>query len=294
MKTINMNRREMMKYSLAGVASFGMVSGCQKQSRKSSSRSSGFKIGICDWTLGKRCDPSSLELAGRLGFDGVQVDFGGGGDSLPLFDGGLQKAFLAESQKQGVAIGSLAMGELNAVAYKSDSRAEMWVAEGIEVCKNLGCRVLLLACFGNGDLKNDSQGINTVVERLRKTTPQAEKAGVTLGIESWLSAEEHREILKRVGSPAVKVYYDVANSHKMGYDIYQEICELGDSICEFHAKDYDGLYGRGSINFVGVRAAMDAIGYRGWIHMEGTQMPLGLEQSCRYDLTYLRGQFPKS
>ena len=112
-----------------------------------------------------------------------------------------------------------------------------------------------------------------------------------MGFESWLSAREHLEIIDRIASPAVKVYYDVANSHKRGYDIYQEIRDLKGQICEFHAKDYDDLYGKGSIDFVKVRDAMDAIGYRGWIVMEGTEMPLGLEESCRYDAAYLRKVF---
>jgi hypothetical protein len=37
---------------------------------------------------------------------------------------------------------------------------------------------------------------------------------------------------------------------------------------------------------------MDAIDYRGWIVMEGTKMPLGVEASCRYDADYLRTVFP--
>jgi len=89
------------------------------------------------------------------------------------------------------------------------------------------------------------------------------------------------------------VYYDVANSHKAGYDIYKEIRQLGQNICEFHAKDYDDLYGKGSIDFEEVRRAMDDIGYRGWLVMEGTKMPLGVEESCRYDAEYLRSIFPK-
>ena len=44
----------------------------------------GFKIGACDWTLGKRTDPSALEMAKRLGLDGVQVDLGSHEDALPL------------------------------------------------------------------------------------------------------------------------------------------------------------------------------------------------------------------
>jgi sugar phosphate isomerase/epimerase len=123
--------------------------------------------------------------------------------------------------------------------------------------------------------------------------PKAEKAGVILGLESWLSAEQHRDILDRVGSPAVQVYYDLGNSHKQGYDIYKEIRFLGKNICEFHAKDYNDLYGKGTINFPEVRRAMDDVGYRGWIHIEGVKMPLGLEGSVRYDEEYLRSIFPR-
>jgi sugar phosphate isomerase/epimerase len=253
----------------------------------------GFKLGVCDWTIGKTADPGSFEIAKRIGLDGVQVDFGRGDNHLPLFEEELQQNILDEARKQKMQIASLAMGVLNSVPYKSDPRAERWVRQGIDVADAMGVKVILLAFFGEGDLKNDEQGVNRVVQRLRHIAPNAEMAGVTLGIESWLSAEQHIDIIERVGSPAVKVYYDVANSHKAGYDIYKEIRQLGPLICEVHAKDYDDLYGKGSIDFKEVRLAMDDAGYRGWLVMEGTKMPLGVEESCRYDAEYLRGIFPK-
>jgi sugar phosphate isomerase/epimerase len=252
----------------------------------------GFKLAVCDWTIQKIADPASLEVAKRIGLDGVQVDFGGGDSDLRLFDAELQKRFLDETRKQNMQIPSLAMGALNSVPYKSDPRAERWVQQGIDVAKDMGVNVILLAFFGKGDLQNDKQGTDAVVERLKKVAPKAEDAGVTLGVESWLSAEQHMDIIDKVGSDAVKVYYDVGNSHKAGYDIYKEIRQLGRNICEFHAKDYDDLYGKGSIAFQEVRAAMDDIGYRGWLVMEGTKMPLGVEESCRYDAEYLRTIFP--
>jgi sugar phosphate isomerase/epimerase len=201
---------------------------------------------------------------------------------------------LQEAKSQNMQIASLAMGVLNEVPLKSDPRALGWVCQAIDYCKfPIGAKVILLAFFGNGDLRNDKKGIDAVVRNLKTAATGAEKAGVTLGIESWLSAEQHLDIIERIGSPAVKVYYDVANSHKAGYDIYSEIRQLGKLICEFHLKDYDGLYGKGSIDFVRVREAIDDIGYRGWLVMEGTQMPLGVEESCRYDAEYLRTIFPR-
>jgi len=291
MSHTSMTRRQM----LAGTT--GLVAGLTLSSCSSmpgsSSRARGFKLAVCDWTIGKATNPASLEAAKRIGLDGVQVDFGGGEQDLPLFDTDLQRRFLEASKQQGVEIASLAMGVLNDVPYKSDPRAELWVAKAIDVSKAMGTRVILLAFFGKGDLVKDDKGIEAVVDRLRAAAPKAEKAGVTLAIESQLSAAQHLHILSRVGSPSLKVYYDVANSHAMGYDIYQEIRVLGSRICEFHAKDNDNLYGKGSIDFIKVRAAMDAIGYRGWLVMEGTKMPLGVEESCRYDAQYLRRVFPK-
>jgi sugar phosphate isomerase/epimerase len=285
-----MTRREMMVNSACAVAGLTLTTSCRSFGPLLSGR--GFKIGVCDWTIGKKTDPASLEMAKRLGLDGVQVDFGGGENDLPLCNPELQKKFLEEAKKHDVQIASLALGVLNNVPYKSDPRAERWVSESIDVCKAMGVNVVLMAFFGKGDLRNDEKGTDVVIERLKRVAPKAEDAGVFLGFESWLSAEQHLDIINRVGSPAVKVYYDVANSHKAGYDIYEEIRLLGRQICEFHAKDYDDLYGKGTIAFKEVRRAMDDIGYRGWIVIEGVKIPLGLEDSIRYDAKYLRGVFP--
>ena len=294
MKRTSVTRREMMLNAVRAVAGLTLSSSCAPLSERQPAKVqyNGFKLAVCDWTIGKRTDPASIEMAKRIGLDGVQVDFGSGEEQLPLFDSELQKRFLDETEKQEMEIASLALGVLNGVPYKSDPRAERWVAQSVDVCKALGVTVVLVPFFGEADLQNDKEGTDAVVEKLKKVAPKAEESGVVLGVESWLSAEQHLDIVNRVGSPAVKVYYDVANSHKAGYDIYDEIRQLGGQICEFHAKDYDNLYGMGSISFPDVRRAMDDIGYRGWIVMEGTEMPLGIEGSCRYDAKYLRRIFP--
>ncbi|MHC4439041.1 MAG: sugar phosphate isomerase/epimerase family protein [Planctomycetota bacterium] len=292
MRLLQITRRRMMVGAARAAAGLALTCSCASLTEKDEAPT-GFKLAVCDWTIGKKTDPGSFEVAKRIGLDGVQVDFGSGENRLPLFDEELQQKMMKESRRRKVEIASLAMGVLNNIPYKSDPRAERWVRQAISVAEEMQVKVILLAFFGEGDLKNDEQGINKTVQRLRRIAPQAEMANVTLGIESWLSAEQHIDIIERVGSPAVKVYYDVANSHKAGYDIYNEIRQLGSHICEFHAKDYDDLYGKGSIDFEEVRRAMDDIGYRGWLVMEGTKMPLGVEESCRYDAEYLRGIFPK-
>ena len=261
-------------------------------SEKLTSCKKGFKIGVCDWSLGKMADPGCFAVAKEIGLDGVQVSLGTVGNNMHLRQKDVQQKYLAESRKHGVEIASLAIGTLNSIPYKSDPRTEQWVTDSIDVCKALGVEVVLLAFFSNGDLRGDHKGIDEVVRRLKKVAPKAESQGVILGIESWLSAWETKDIIDRVGSPSVQMYYDVGNSHKQGYDIYEEIRWLGNKhICEFHAKDYKFLFGQGKVNFPAVRLAMDDIGYSGWIQIEGAK-PLGLVESYKQNAKYLRSVFP--
>jgi sugar phosphate isomerase/epimerase len=249
------------------------------------------RLGVCDWTIGKAGDPAAFGLAGSLGLDGVQVSLVPKGDSLALTDPSLRRTYLEAAERTGVAIASFAIGDLNDVPLKSEPRAEKWLNEGIDVAAAMGVRVILVPFFGKGDLKNDAAGTDAVIAALKRLAPKAEAKGVVLAIENWLSAGDNLAILERVGSPAVRVYYDVANSHDAGHPILDEIRLLKDHIVEFHAKDTKDLYGKGSIDFPAVRQALADIGYGGWLVMEGTKMPLGLEASVRYDADYLKTVF---
>jgi L-ribulose-5-phosphate 3-epimerase len=249
------------------------------------------RFGVCDWTIGKGGDPAAFELARKLGLEGVQVSLNPAGDSLALISLELQKTFLKAAATNSIAIASFAIGELNNVPLKSDPRAEKWLAQGIDIAGAMGVRRILVPFFGKGDLRKDVPGTEAVIACLKRLAPKAEQKRVILALESWLSAEEHLKIIERVGSPAVRVYYDVGNAKEEGYDVSKEIRLLGKHICEIHAKDYKDLYGKGSVDFAAVREAMEGIGYRGWLVLEGTKLPLGVEKSIAYDLNFLRGVF---
>lgn len=233
--------------------------------------SRGFKIGACDWSLGKTADTAAFDVAKEIGLDGVQISLGTEKNGMSLRTAPVQQAYRDAAQRTGVAIASLAIGELNNIPYKSDPRTVEWVSGSVDAASALGRQVVLIAFFYKGDLKGDKAGTDEVVRRFKEVAPKAEKAGVILGIESWLSAEEHMDIVDRVGSKSVQVYYDVANSEKMGYDIYREIRWLGKKgvICEFHMKENGALLGKGRVDFAKVRAAIDDIGYTGWMQIEG-------------------------
>ena len=254
-----------------------------------------FKIGACDWSIGRQADPAAMEVAKQIGLDGVQVSLGTLANDMHLRRPEVRQRYKDAAKQFGVEVLSLAIGELNNIPYKSDPRTIPWVSNSIDVCRAMNCRVILLAFFHKNDLRDDKAGMDETVRRLKKIAPKAEKAGVILGIESWLSAEDHMRLIDRVGSRAVQVYYDVANSTERGYDIFREIRWLGKQghICEFHMKENGALLGQGRIDFTKVRAALDDIGYRGPLQIEGA-VPLGgkLIESYVVNRKFLRSLFP--
>ena len=280
------SRREMIKKG----ALFVVASSTSELFSKPVSR---FQLGACDWSIGKSLNPEAFDRAKEIGLQGIQVSYNTGKDYAGLSVPTTLNSIKEASKRTGVEVSSLAIGELNRVPYKSDPRTEEWVYNAIIAAKALGVKVILLAFFSEGDLRNDDVGKKVVIERLKKVAPHAEKNGITLGIESWLSAQEHLDIIHAVGSKAVKVYYDFRNSVDAGHDIFKEIPLLGkEMICEIHIKENGQRLGEGTLDWPRIARAMKDTGYQGWMQIEGAT-PKGAEivECYRFNRKYLEGLF---
>ena len=248
------------------------------------------KIGVTDWNLRQSNKVEALALAKRIGFGGVEISFGRElmNDRLPLTDPEMQRQYLAASRQHGVAIAGTHLGILHRNILKSDPDGQRWVADAIPVTKNLGTRVILVPFFGKGALETREERDRTAGV-LRELAPEAEKAGVVLGLENTISAKDNLWILDRVQSKSVLVYYDVGNSTRNGFDIQKEIRWLGrDRICQFHLKDNPHFMGEGSIDFPGVVRAIADIRYSGWAMLETSSPTKNLEKDLKRNLSFTR------
>jgi sugar phosphate isomerase/epimerase len=262
----------MLRSSAAGL---GWLASCSwikalADDRRLAASTPTYLLGACDWSLGKMRDPAAFAVAKEIGLDGVEVSFGEPGGNNDLRDAAVRQKYQQAAEETGVQFASLAMGVLNSIPYASDPRTEQWVSDVVEVMPKVGVKICLLAFFGKGDIKGDREQQDEVIRRLKRVAPQAEKAGVVLGIESWMNADEHLRIVQAVASPAVRVYYDVANMTEQGYDVPAEIRRLGtENICQIHMKENGNLLGKGKVDFPRVKDAVEDIGYRGWLILEG-------------------------
>lgn len=286
-----LTRRDLLKH---GAVLTGLIlstsDGLAATKRKRSLR-----IGACDWSIGKSSDIGAFSLAQQIGLDGIQVNLGSDANNMHMREKDRQRAYIEESKRTGVQIASLAIGELNRVPYKSEPRTDEWVWDAVDVAHNLDVTVILLAFFAENDLRGDARGKEDVIRKLKVVAPKAEKSGVILGIESYLSAEEHMDIIQQVGSKNLKVYYDFRNSADAGYDVIKEIKWLGkDMICELHMKENGFRLGEGTMDWKKISETLIEMEYYGdgWMQIESAN-PKGADvtESYKHNLAFLRKQF---
>jgi L-ribulose-5-phosphate 3-epimerase len=254
-------------------------------------RTTGLKIGVMDGVLRQASKPSSVALAAQFGAEGLQVTLGRSpaGDRLLLEDPALQEAFLAESKKHRVPLASTYIDMLHASCLKSDSASRNWVLKGIEITRKLHAGILMTVFFGKCAVENPKE-FDTVCGAFRELAPEAAKAGVVLGFENLLKAEDNLRALERVNSRAFRIYYDVGNATNLvGVDAAAEIRLMGrGAICQLHFKD-KGYLGEGKVDYPAVLRALADIGYDGYAQLETSSPSGSMENDLRRNLEYLRG-----
>ncbi|MBS1858625.1 MAG: sugar phosphate isomerase/epimerase [Acidobacteria bacterium] len=271
-----MNRRMF----LAGVAAAPWLRGAAAKCR----------IGITDWNLRMTVKPEAVAVAARLGFDGIQISCGRqiADNKMPLDDPGLIATYLAAAKEHRIPIDGTCVDRLHDNGLKSDPLAVKWVSDAIRLTHAVGTRVLLVPFFGKWALTTRAE-MDYTGDALRDLGREAERAGVILGLENTISAEDNARIMERSRSGAVKVYYDVGNSTNNGFDILKELRWLGkDRICQIHLKD-KGMLGEGPIPFREVMRTIEEIGFDGYANLEtSVRSAETLEADQKQNLEYVR------
>jgi len=277
------------------------------------------KVGMCDWNLideggkGGTCRPELIPRAVEAHLSGLQVSVGSNPDHIPLRSKEVRQQYKELCKKHNFTIHSVAAGGiLNSIPLKSEPQSAVYVIDAVEAAADLGAKNILIAFFGNGDLRQndatgkmrnigegqfkiwelDSQAVTRVVEVLRQIAPRAEDLGVALGLENTITAKQNVEIIERVGSPIVQVYYDIANSSSNGYDVPNEIRILGkDRICEIHLKDNGKDVSRfdmpnAQINWEEVAKACKEIGFDKWYCLEESGRENKFIEDTQYNVAH--------
>jgi len=229
---------------------------------------------------GLRSDSDRASLftkAGKLGFQGIEFGIGLDYKENPLWtgDGDVRQSMREAAQITGVEAASICLHLLNYMENSPASSeaehreaADEIIRKTIEACAHIGASVILVPFFGTAILKSEKQ-IQQLIGEMREHSPFAEEKGVCLALETSLDAADMVRIVEAVDSDCVQVYFDTGNTASIGYDIAQEIEQLGEYIVQTHIKDSpSGTLGEGRVDFRAAIGAFERVGFDGYLMLE--------------------------
>ena len=251
-----------------------------------------FRVGAMDGVVGRPTQSINVELARAAGLDGLQITLGrqDASDHLELHDSAMQSQFIQASRQHSVALVSTYLDILHENCLMNDVQAVKWGLEAIAINRAMNIDVLMLVFFGKCALKSREQ-MDAVVAPLKKLCLAAEANGITLGFENTIAADDDLRILEQVNSKALKVFYDIGNATNLyKVDPAKEIRQLGrERLCQFHFKD-KGWLGEGAVKVPAALAALQAIGYDGYIVLETDIMTHDAVADASRNAAWLRAQ----
>jgi L-ribulose-5-phosphate 3-epimerase len=257
------------------------------------------RVGMTDWNLGRRGDITKIALAREIGLDGIQVSVQYPTDGSPtLRDAATQAEFKRAALDNGIQICSLAIGSPGKarLPLHTNPAAAILLVEAVEIARNLGTNNILVPILGDShiDMTNASQ-VDTFVVMMKEVARYAEKHGVVVGIEDWISAEDNIKLLDAIGSDYIAVYYDAHNivARKATNDIYAEPKTLGKRINQVHVKNAEMLLATpgGRIDWPRMAEQFHGIGYRGWYVLETNAPSKDIVADTRANIAYVKKTF---
>jgi sugar phosphate isomerase/epimerase len=254
------------------------------------------RIGMTDWNLGKRGDITKIALAREIGLDGIQVSLTFPTDDGPqLRDPKIQAQFKQAALENGIQICSLAIGSpgKSRLPLHTNPAAAILLVEAVDVARSIGTTNILLPILGDSHIHMENQQeVDTFVAMMKEVARYAEKAGVVVALEDWISAEDNIRLLDAIGSDFVGVYYDARNIKSRVHDPYGEPTRLGKRINQVHVKNGPKLMTEADIlDWPRLAQEYSDIGYRGWYVLETDAPSKDLIADTRANIEYVRKTF---
>ncbi|MDF7808455.1 sugar phosphate isomerase/epimerase [Pontiellaceae bacterium B12219] len=239
------------------------------------------KIGICEWNIPHPETAPRFEWAAQAGLKGLEIDLENAGGNEPRFRE-LSNHWKLELPTLGI----------NACCKHSMcDPAQLGILKStfesaVQTAAELNIPKLQVPSFCESFINSDADFEQTV-ECFRLLCKLAEGTGLIIGTENALSAEKQLELLNRVGSDQLKIYFDTRNAFAMSGLNSAEILEaLYPHICEVHLKDGTDNgpsqpLGKGNSGFFQCLEILKTKNYTGWLLLENDYKTLS---ACQADI----------
>jgi hydroxypyruvate isomerase len=279
-----MNRRSFLAATAgsAALAGFPAPLGANLPGEK------GLRLSVTWWLMGKMPVGEALATLVRHGYDAFEM--------FDWRDPGVLETFVTEKRKHPLACACIVANkgvEAPGCGLVNPREREGFLREinaSVEAAKRIGTeRLVVLTGNELGGLPRSQQMANAVAA-LREAAPILEKNGLSAVVEILNTYVDHAgyflyyvrdgaELVDRVGSPNVKLLFDIYHTQIMEGNLISNIRSNIDRIGHFHVGDVPGRHepGTGEINYRNVFKAIYELGdrFQGYVGLEyGRLAPL--------------------
>lgn len=171
------------------------------------------------------------------------------------------------------------------VASLIDARDRPRLLDSIEgmiaLARKIGCRSLISGSGNKVPGLDRAKALDSMTEGLARLAPVCERSGITLIVEPFNSRVDHPdyflddpqtcvEVLRRVGSPSVKMLFDIYHMQIMHGDILSFVKQNLPYIGHFHVAGVPGRHepSPSELDYAFILKEVDGLGYKGYFGLE--------------------------
>ena len=207
-----------------------------------------------------------MDLAKKLGMKAVEF--------WDWFNKDWEK-LLARKEEYGLEVTAMvAKGGRNLYDPATLEDTLQGMKETIEIAKKFNCPNVIVNAGQKADADR-AAAKESIVNMLKQMAPMVEEAGITLNLEPlsdayFLPAKEAFEIIEEVGSPNVKLLYDIFHYQMREGNIVDTIRANVDKIGHIHLAGVPGRHEivNNELDYTYILREIGKTDYQGWIALE--------------------------
>lgn len=246
------------------------------------------KLGYSTWGMPKVPIDEALAGIARMGYRGVEITvIPGYTTALENLDPAERRRIQGILQDLGLDLPAIAAHRSMLAAEPEVHAANMAHLKGaVELAVDwAGDRPPALNTTSGGRRDEWEDARERLVDRMGELVEHAARYGVTVAIEPHVGAtldspEKTLWLLKRIGSPFLKVNFDFSHFEAVGLPMAETVAALGPHSAHTHVKDTRGHHpnheflipGESDFDYAAFLRALRAAGYDGYITVEVSVM----------------------
>jgi inosose dehydratase len=244
------------------------------------------KMGYTTWGMPAMAIDESLEHLASLGFDGVEIAVVKGFTTeLDTLGAAQRQRIRSLLDRHGLELTAIG-GHASLLSKDADGHAENWrrLTAAVDLCLELAGPEgppVLDSVLGSSP-ETWGRDDDFVLQRLGEFVEHCEARQVVLALEPHVGdglcerPEKIVEIVEQVGSPSLKLNFDISHFEVVGVPTADSVRLLAPHTAHTHVKDQRGrvpdfeflIPGEGPFDFVDYLRKMDAAGYTGYVTAE--------------------------